>query len=149
VTGLWFSPVSSTNKTDCPNITEILLKVVLNTINQTTLKYTEEEPWIRIIIDYFFISCNQKMVRTHLTNIIEFSSMQINVSENRKGNQEWTGPRQSKHKNTTQHRKLKWRATRTTKNIGKGTWVLKNIHVSVILIKLVQIWFFFTVKIAY
>ena len=34
----WFSPgipVSSTNKTDCHVITEILLKVVLNTINQT------------------------------------------------------------------------------------------------------------------
>jgi hypothetical protein len=27
--------VSSTNKTDCHDITEILLKVVLNTINQT------------------------------------------------------------------------------------------------------------------
>jgi len=38
VTCLWFSPgtpVSSTNKTDCHNITEILLKVALNTINQT------------------------------------------------------------------------------------------------------------------
>jgi hypothetical protein len=35
VAGQWFSPsttVSSTNKTDCHNITEILLKVVLNTI---------------------------------------------------------------------------------------------------------------------
>jgi hypothetical protein len=34
----WFSPgipVSSTNKTDCHDITEILLKVALNTINQT------------------------------------------------------------------------------------------------------------------
>ena len=36
--GLWFSPgtlVSSTNKTDHRDITEILLKVALNTINQT------------------------------------------------------------------------------------------------------------------
>ena len=35
---LWFSlgsPVSSTNKTDRPNITEIELKVVLNTITLT------------------------------------------------------------------------------------------------------------------
>ena len=35
-TGQWFSPgtpVSSTNKTDRHNITEILLKVALNTIN--------------------------------------------------------------------------------------------------------------------
>ena len=34
-TGRWFSsgtPVSSTNKTDCHDITEILLKVALNTI---------------------------------------------------------------------------------------------------------------------
>jgi hypothetical protein len=37
-TGRLFSPgtpVSSTNKTDFHNITEILLKVALNTINQT------------------------------------------------------------------------------------------------------------------
>ena len=37
-TDRWFSPgppVSSTNKTDCHNITEILLKVALNTIKQT------------------------------------------------------------------------------------------------------------------
>jgi len=34
-TGWWFSPVSSTNKTDHHDITEILLKVALNTINQT------------------------------------------------------------------------------------------------------------------
>jgi hypothetical protein len=36
-TGQWFSPVtlvSSSNKTDCHDITEILLKVTLNTINQ-------------------------------------------------------------------------------------------------------------------
>jgi hypothetical protein len=38
VTGPWFSPgppVSSTNKTDRHDITEILLKVALNTINKT------------------------------------------------------------------------------------------------------------------
>jgi len=37
-TDLWFSlgpPVSSTNKTDHHDITEILLKVALNTIKQT------------------------------------------------------------------------------------------------------------------
>jgi len=37
--GWWFSPgtpVSSTNITDRPNLTEILLKVMLNTNNQTT-----------------------------------------------------------------------------------------------------------------
>jgi hypothetical protein len=38
VIGQWFSPdtpVSSTNETDRHDITEILLKVALNTINQT------------------------------------------------------------------------------------------------------------------
>jgi hypothetical protein len=40
VTDLWFSPgtsVSSTNKTDCHNMTEILLKVALSTIYNTNL----------------------------------------------------------------------------------------------------------------
>jgi hypothetical protein len=42
VTGLWFfpgTPVSSTNKTDCHNITEILLKVALNTIKQIQINH--------------------------------------------------------------------------------------------------------------
>jgi hypothetical protein len=41
VIGQWFSlgtPVSSTNKTDRHDITEILLKVALNTLNQTKPK---------------------------------------------------------------------------------------------------------------
>jgi hypothetical protein len=33
--GLWFSPVSTTNKTDRHNVTEILLKVALKTITPT------------------------------------------------------------------------------------------------------------------
>jgi hypothetical protein len=40
--GRWFSlciPVSSTNKTDCHDITEILFKVALNTIKQTNRMY--------------------------------------------------------------------------------------------------------------
>jgi len=42
VTGRWFSqstPVSSTNKIDCHDITEILLKVALSTINQTWCRH--------------------------------------------------------------------------------------------------------------
>jgi hypothetical protein len=42
VTGGWFSPGtpdSSTNKTDRQDITEILLKVALTTINQKTTTY--------------------------------------------------------------------------------------------------------------
>ena len=41
-TGRWFSPgspVSSTNKTDRHDIAEILLKVTLNTINQTIINW--------------------------------------------------------------------------------------------------------------
>ena len=41
-TGRWFSPgtpVSSTNKTNRHDITEILWKVALNTINQATLTH--------------------------------------------------------------------------------------------------------------
>jgi len=40
-TGWWFSPgtlVSSTNKTDCHDITEILLKVAFNTITLEIFK---------------------------------------------------------------------------------------------------------------
>ena len=43
-TGRWFSPgppVSSTNKTDRHDITEILLKVALNTIKQTNNYWTD------------------------------------------------------------------------------------------------------------
>ena len=45
-TDQWFSPgppVSSTNKTDHHDITEILLKVPLNTIKQTTNKQTYDQ----------------------------------------------------------------------------------------------------------
>ena len=41
-TGRWFSPVSSSNKTDCHDITEILLKVTLNTITPV-LKFETKE----------------------------------------------------------------------------------------------------------
>jgi len=50
VTGRWSSlgtPVTSTNKTDHQDITEILLKVVLITINQTNQTIVEEICLIR------------------------------------------------------------------------------------------------------
>jgi len=40
VAGRWFSPDSSTNKTNRHDITEILFKVALNTINQTNKALT-------------------------------------------------------------------------------------------------------------
>ena len=73
-TGRWFSlgvPVSSTNKTDLHDITEILLKVALNTINQT-------KPFslIRIIIYTFCLTFVSPSLHTiwipkkHLTDIL-------------------------------------------------------------------------------
>ena len=44
--GRWFSPSTSTNKIDCCYITEILLKVAWNTINQPTNRSTTA--WLRI-----------------------------------------------------------------------------------------------------
>jgi hypothetical protein len=45
-TGRWFSPVPSTNKTNRHDITEILLKVALNTINQTiNMKHIKTKFW--------------------------------------------------------------------------------------------------------
>ena len=54
--GQWFSPgtpVSSTNKTDRHDITEILLKGVLNTIN-----YLSQQPSFIFIEQYLCISFN-------------------------------------------------------------------------------------------
>ena len=68
--GRWFSlgtPVSSTNKTDRHNITEILLKVVLNTINQTIFANRLLRLWeITLCLQDHFLrdlsSCHQKVV---------------------------------------------------------------------------------------
>jgi len=51
-TGRWFSQgtlISSTNKTDCHEVTEILLKMALSTINQPTRKV--KQPIIRWIME--------------------------------------------------------------------------------------------------
>jgi len=55
----WFSPglpVSSINKTDRHDITEILLKVALNTINQSTC--TAFIPWVRVRVIVFNATVN-------------------------------------------------------------------------------------------
>jgi hypothetical protein len=68
VAGQWFSPgtsVSSTNKTDRHNITEILLKVAFNTITlslyKTTLSAMKKLPFLslslsldNLLIFYYF-----------------------------------------------------------------------------------------------
>jgi hypothetical protein len=60
-TGQWFSsgtPVSSTNNTDCHDITEILLKVALNTI-------THPSPTHRIINYILFLRPNKYGVNSY------------------------------------------------------------------------------------
>jgi hypothetical protein len=62
-TGRWFSPAkpaSSTNKTDRHDITEILLKVALNTINQT----------IKIRMQYLYKKCRRLYIAWILVNIV-------------------------------------------------------------------------------
>ena len=75
MTGRWFSPgtpVSFTNKTDHHDITEILLKVVLNTINQppskvfseiiclTELLHGRNVPNITLSKKFGYFCCDQK-----------------------------------------------------------------------------------------
>jgi hypothetical protein len=53
VAGLWFSPgtpVSSTNKTDQHDITEILLKVALNTL---TITHTSQTKVYNLVLGVF------------------------------------------------------------------------------------------------
>jgi hypothetical protein len=57
-TGRWYSsdpPVSSTNKTDRHDLTEIVLKVTLNTIKQTN-KQTTSDIMEKIVCDSF-VNC--------------------------------------------------------------------------------------------
>ena len=73
MTGRWCSPgtpVSSTNKTDCHDITEILLKVALSTIKPALLGYNmfsgrlskvENKKWMMVLIVCFFTcDCNTR-----------------------------------------------------------------------------------------
>ena len=64
-TGRWFSPgpsVSSTNKTDRHNITEILLKVALNTIKQTNINDSDWNNCVLLLLCEFGCDiCNIKL----------------------------------------------------------------------------------------
>jgi hypothetical protein len=57
-TGLWFSLVSSTNKTDRHYITEILLKVALSTIKQT--KQWERHAPFPYLHSYYVLSTDSR-----------------------------------------------------------------------------------------
>jgi len=59
-TGRWFSPVSSTNTTDRHDITEILLKVTLNTIKQTN-KLNEMFPFLFLSLPLLVKHCPREI----------------------------------------------------------------------------------------
>jgi hypothetical protein len=86
-TGRWFSPgtpVSSTNKTDRHDITEILLKVALNTIKQTNyqnvfidIKTRISSYWINLITDcqqlFMFCLTHKKLISCSFQFLFFFS----------------------------------------------------------------------------
>jgi hypothetical protein len=57
-TGRWFStgsPISYTNNTDCHDITELLLKVALSTIKQTSNTFSSWHPGFSVVhFDFYF-----------------------------------------------------------------------------------------------
>jgi hypothetical protein len=70
--GRRFSPVSSTNKADRYDITEILLKVALNTIIQTKLfqpKKSEQIDSIEFTLKFIIILCTNNAL--HLYNVMK------------------------------------------------------------------------------
>ena len=83
-TGWWFSPgppVSSTNKTDCHDIAEILLKVALNTIKQTniyTWNYREGTvlqvtrcSWYTCLLSQFSTKMTKKIINIQINGKYE------------------------------------------------------------------------------
>jgi hypothetical protein len=72
--GLWFSPVSSTKKTDCHYISEILLRVALNTITLNPLKigvmwlsaFDTFKLFIMILYNLYIIIDSEGRLRTKL-----------------------------------------------------------------------------------
>jgi hypothetical protein len=77
-TGQWFSPgllVSSTNKTDRHNITEILLKVALSTIKQTN-KYMSCHKRNTLVKKYEMLQFNEGHNR-HMTTIKGFQTVSV------------------------------------------------------------------------
>ena len=76
--GRWFSPgtlISSTNKTDHHNVTEILLKVALNTITLTTKHL--------LMKTTFFFNCSSSLLLATVQNetIYCYTLMNIFLSE--------------------------------------------------------------------
>ena len=83
--GLWFSlgtPMSPTNKTDRHNITEILLKVALNTINQTRMCIKMEKIKhfsAKINKDYWWFSRGTPVSSTNKTDCHDITEILLKV----------------------------------------------------------------------
>ena len=74
--GRWFSPVplvSSTNKTDRHDITEILFKVALNTIKQTKKERKKQTTKYKTsyVVYYYLLLCNYMYINGVGSNPVE------------------------------------------------------------------------------
>jgi hypothetical protein len=74
VTGYWFSQVCSTNKTDCRDITEILLKVVLKTIN-----HNHKKEWKHLKLSYQLINIEEHFMEKILLDQVNWKSHSSSV----------------------------------------------------------------------
>jgi len=68
-TGWWFSPVSSTNKTERNNLTDILLKVALNTIALTLTQKITSFTWAKgdnqlILTHWLYLNIDAALIYT-------------------------------------------------------------------------------------
>ena len=68
-TGWWFSPVSSTNKTERNNLTDILLKVALNTIDLTLTQKITSFTWAKgdnqlILTHWLYLNIDAALIYT-------------------------------------------------------------------------------------
>ena len=86
----WFSPgtpVSSTNKTDHHDITEILLKVTLNTINRTKpYVLTEYHHRNKKIVNHLgissYINTHYTYIQTEVTKVIQTNVLLVSQTHN-------------------------------------------------------------------
>jgi hypothetical protein len=77
-TGRWFSPASSTNKTDCHDITEILLKVALNIINQPIFQRKQNPLQVYIVGFSIFSMCTSTSLFTGST-VLKMWTFSMNI----------------------------------------------------------------------
>ena len=72
-TSRWFSPISPTNKIDCHDITDILLKVAWNTIKQTKQNFIHNNCVIYNKLNYrflFFIKHLRETFNLHINLLV-------------------------------------------------------------------------------